>query len=161
MEDRPRQSSSYPQRSSSKFPNITYQQNPQRSLSLLSPAESIIEILSGALVKTSAKYLFPQSNSPQSNLSNKFTPQRSHLLLPVYSCNHHPQRKQRALLFNVSPGFNSPAGRQGFIFLDENTFINISHFIHLAYIHDKVHTTLSHFEHHDIMHVIHHDIAYN
>ena len=30
------------------------------------------------------------------------------------------------------------------MFLDENTFTDISHFIHPAYIHDKMHTTLSH-----------------
>ena len=66
-------------------------------------------IPSGGLIKTSAKYLFPHSNSPQSNLPNKFIPQRSHLLLPVYSCNRHPQRKRRTLLFNIIPGFNFPA----------------------------------------------------
>ena len=55
-------------------------QIPQQNLSTGIPSRIII--------KTSAKYLFPQSNSTQSNLFIKFIPQRSHLLLPVHSCNH-------------------------------------------------------------------------
>ena len=48
-------------------------------------------------------------------------------------------------IFNSSPGFNKlPGICQGFIFPDENTFINISHVIPPIYLHDKVHTTQPH-----------------
>ena len=127
-----------------KFSDIIYQQNPQRS-----SHQSLNEL------SLPTEY-FPSEWSPQ----QVYAPTESSSPIGL-SCNHNPQRKRRTLLFNVSPRFDSPAGHQGFIFLDENTFIDVSYFIHPIYIHDKVHTTLTHFEHHDIMHLIHHDIAYH
>ena len=42
------------------------------------------------------------------------------------------------ILFNSSPGFNdSPAFVKDLFSQTKNTFINISHFIHPGYIHDK------------------------
>ena len=104
---------------------------------MVSPAE-----LSSNLSEVS----LPTEHSPQSNVFTKFIPQQSHLLLQVYSCNHHPQRKRRTLFFNISPGSNFSAFVKDLFSQDENTFINISHVIPPIYIHDKVHTTRSHFE---------------
>ena len=77
----------------------------EQSSSSESPTELINGIPNGVIVKISAEYLFPQSNSPQSNLF-KFIPQRSHLLLQVYSHNHlrspSPAETKNPTLFSSS-----------------------------------------------------------
>ena len=63
-------------------------------------------IPSGVTIKISAKYLFPQSNSPQSNRSNKFFPNgvifsyRSILAIII------PSGNEELYSSNISPRFN-------------------------------------------------------
>ena len=107
--DRPRRSSSYPQRSSS---------NP--------PTGLINGIPSGVIIHLRKVPLFPHRvHSPQSNLSAKFIPQRSHRLLPVF-LQSSPAETKKLYSSNISLGFDFPAVRQGFMFLDKNTLIDIT-----------------------------------
>ena len=80
----------------------------------LSPAESVktsnITTVSPASYQPQqSTSLSPQSISPQSNLSTKFIPQRSHLLLPVFLHSSSPAETTKLYSSNISPGFNFPA----------------------------------------------------
>ena len=112
--DHPQRSSFYPQRSSSK-----------------SPIELINETPSGVIVKISAKHLSPQSNSPQSNLFTRVIPQRSYLLLQVYSCNHlcssSPAEPKNSILFSSKlSGIYFPQLKH-YISIHHDTCINASY----------------------------------
>ena len=71
-----------------------------------------------------------------------------------YSCNHHPQRKQSSTL-TQQPRMWLPGTRQGFTFLDENTFIK--HHIHHYRMHRRITSYKSHWcwEHHCLIHIMH------
>ena len=108
--------------------------------SFLSPAKSIntsntTRVSPASYYQHSAKYLSPHRVllpskiirvlfSPQSNPFAKFIPQRSHLLLPVFLQLSSPAEAKSIL--QHQPRIRLPGTRQGFIFLDENTFINIT-----------------------------------
>ena len=96
---------------------------PQRGSSNL-PTKIINGIPSGVIVKISAKYLFPQSNSPQSNLFNKFIPQWSHLLLQVYShshlCSPSPAKVEEPQSSITARNAILSSSSQGFIFPDSD-----------------------------------------
>ena len=99
------------------------QQIPQHNLSMESPAEFSLK----SQRSISSHRVIPHRVISSTSLFPNGVVFSSRFIL----ANHHPQRKRRILLFNISPGFKQTPGiRQGFIFPGENTFINMSHFIH-------------------------------
>ena len=78
--------------------------------------------------------------SPQSNLSIKFSPQRSHLLLPVYSCNHHPQQKRRTQLFKHQAQDSINSRHPSRIYFPRREYI---HKHRIVMIHAYTHHTIS------------------
>ena len=93
------------------------------------------------------------------------------MVFPSGVYHHYPQRNPSlkssagpsSNFSKVSlPQSNLPVGRQGFIFLRRNYIHKHFTFSYILFTYMiKCILTLSHVEQHGIMHIIHHDIAYN
>ena len=123
------------------IPSGVHHQNPQQSLSTGSPVELSL--------KSQQSISSLRSNSPQSNLFIKFIPQRSHLLLQVYS-------------------FIIPSGSEEFNIILQQLWdllspAKTSHFHTSWYMHMRIisYNLIYSWEHLDIIQFMHHDIAYS